>query len=241
MNAAASPPRSPLHVADHVRSCVIDDQVVLLDLRCGRYLGLDSRQWQIILAAMRADEVQAISPDETPRMPLATLETLHRRQILTSTHTPSRKPDSIPQPTASFDAHHASIECTIDARQISRFISATTLAALWLRFRSLHAITQSVRTRHLRCASHVPDRTGRLRNAIAVFDRLRPLAYTSKNQCLFDSLALTLYLAHQGIAAHWVIGVTTRPFKAHAWVQDGSEVLNDLHERVGLYTPLLVV
>jgi hypothetical protein len=35
--------------------------------------------------------------------------------------------------------------------------------------------------------------------------------------------------------------VTTRPFGAHSWVQDGTMVLNDQHEHVRGFRPILVV
>lgn len=80
-----------------------------------------------------------------------------------------------------------------------------------------------------------------LQEAVARFDGLRPLAFTAKDKCLFDSLALTIFLRREGFDARWVIGVIARPFQAHAWVQEGSAVLNDLHENVGRFAPILVV
>jgi len=67
------------------------------------------------------------------------------------------------------------------------------------------------------------------------------LLFTSRDHCLFDSLALLNFLALDGLSAHWVIGVKVQPFGAHSWLQQGSTVLNDQHDRVRRFTPILVV
>lgn len=80
-----------------------------------------------------------------------------------------------------------------------------------------------------------------LRAAALTFERLRPFAFTARDRCLRDSLALMGFLSPLGLNAHWVIGVRTRPFGAHSWVQYGDLVLNDHHEHVRAYQPILIV
>jgi hypothetical protein len=80
-----------------------------------------------------------------------------------------------------------------------------------------------------------------MRDAIATYDRLRPLVLTKHDRCVHDSLTLLGFLASEGLFPHWVIGVKTGPFGAHSWVQSGATVLNDLHENVRRYRPILVV
>ncbi|MCU7375150.1 lasso peptide biosynthesis B2 protein [Paucibacter sp. O1-1] len=77
--------------------------------------------------------------------------------------------------------------------------------------------------------------------AVAAYERLRPLLFTARAQCLLDSLALIGFLARSGFAAHWVVGVRTGPFAAHSWVQNGNTVLNDQHEYVRQFRPIHVV
>jgi hypothetical protein len=79
-----------------------------------------------------------------------------------------------------------------------------------------------------------------LRDAVAAYLRLRPLMLTAHDRCLHDSLTLLAFLGAEGWRPNWVIGVTTQPFRAHAWVQAGDLVLSDLHENVRRYTPILV-
>jgi hypothetical protein len=70
---------------------------------------------------------------------------------------------------------------------------------------------------------------------------MRPLVITSHDKCLHDSLTLLRFLAAEKLYPSWVVGVRTRPFAAHSWVQSGDLVLNDTHEYVRGFTPILVV
>jgi hypothetical protein len=69
---------------------------------------------------------------------------------------------------------------------------------------------------------------------------LRPL-YPRDYLCLFDSLALIEFLAQHGLYPTWVFGVTSDPFMAHCWVQEGDTLLNDTVAHVGQFVPLMTV
>jgi hypothetical protein len=86
-----------------------------------------------------------------------------------------------------------------------------------------------------------PDSLDALRSAVAVYERLRPLLFSARNRCLQDSLALVSFLARERLLARWVVGIKTRPFGAHSWVQCGEIVLNDQHDHVRRFRPILVV
>ncbi|WP_405053681.1 MULTISPECIES: lasso peptide biosynthesis B2 protein [unclassified Sphingobium] len=64
---------------------------------------------------------------------------------------------------------------------------------------------------------------------------------TAENKCLLRSMSLARYLAGRGIDAKLVIGVKLAPFGAHSWVQDNDRILNDRHEIVRIFTPILVI
>ncbi len=70
---------------------------------------------------------------------------------------------------------------------------------------------------------------------------MRVFLFTSKSECLFDSLTLLNFLARYGIFPDWVFGVQARPFAAHCWVQLDEIVFNDTVEHVGGYTPIMTV
>jgi hypothetical protein len=81
----------------------------------------------------------------------------------------------------------------------------------------------------------------RARKLVEAFARYRVFLFSSKDECLYDSLALLEFLARYGIYPDWVFGVQTRPFAAHCWVQHGDVVFNDMVEHVRGYTPIMVV
>lgn len=72
------------------------------------------------------------------------------------------------------------------------------------------------------------------------FRNLRPW-YPRDYLCLFDSLALLLFLLRHGIRCNWIFGVKEDPFAAHCWLQLGSIVLNEHLDRARLYTPIMMV
>jgi hypothetical protein len=73
------------------------------------------------------------------------------------------------------------------------------------------------------------------------FFRMRVFTYTAYDRCVIDSLVLAHFLLRNGVVPTLVIGVATRPFEAHCWVQSGPIVLNSSVENVENYTPILVV
>jgi hypothetical protein len=62
--------------------------------------------------------------------------------------------------------------------------------------------------------------------------------YPGRAQCLERSLALYLLLRRRGVAVRYRQGVQPFPFKAHAWIEYQGEVINDVPEHAGQFTPL---
>jgi len=76
---------------------------------------------------------------------------------------------------------------------------------------------------------------------LASFLRLRIWCYTARQRCLFDSLVLTVYLTNAHIPCIFVIGVASKPFLAHSWVQIGGSVLNDTAEHAQTFKTILSI
>src|SRR5262249_5417786 len=81
----------------------------------------------------------------------------------------------------------------------------------------------------------------KLQGLLAAFNFVRPLLYTQNDRCLLDSLTLINFLATYGFFPNLVFGINTRPFVAHAWVQDGNNCLNYPADYVRSFSPILVV
>jgi hypothetical protein len=75
----------------------------------------------------------------------------------------------------------------------------------------------------------------------AIFRRIRTFVYTAHEECLFDALVLAMFLFHCRHIPTFVIGVKTKPFLAHAWVQIGEWVIDERVEKVQMLKPILVV
>ena len=80
-----------------------------------------------------------------------------------------------------------------------------------------------------------------LPSLISSFRQLRIWFYTAHDQCLFDSLVLSVFLTLLKVNCTFVIAVVSKPFLAHAWVQVGDMVLNDTAEHAQEFHPLLGV
>ena len=233
-----------LRLATHVRACHCDGQVVLLDLRRNKYLGVGGPHLQALANAVegwpRWPELETASADPVDIDSL-TVQLLAQGLLTTQ---PAPRPISATheEATCSLNADDASPRTALDGHRIYRFLASAASASLRLRFRSLHAIAIDVAARRAQRVQHAgPASPEALVDAVGVYQTLRPLIFTAHDRCLHDSLALAHFLAGEGLFAQWIIGVRTRPFGAHAWLQRGAVVLSDQHEYVRQFQPILVV
>jgi hypothetical protein len=121
---------------------------------------------------------------------------------------------------------------------------ARAFAFVALRRRHLDLGRQSARLRQRKArASRQTAATdiGQLRALMRHFYDLRTLVYSADKHCLFDSLIVSHYLLGLHIQPTFVVGVRTRPFGGHCWVQHGDYVINDSPDRVQGYTPILSI
>jgi hypothetical protein len=218
--------------------CEPSGAVIFLDLKRDRYIGLEPEN----LAAFR----RLIDPDLPPD---AQTEALGRQLVeegllVTNANAAHGK---IPSATACPPIAAALIDLgdtshvRIRPIHVARFALACARAAYLRRCSALHAIVQRIRERRARYhgGMRTPRRT-ELRDLVARFRRLRPLAYSAPDHCVLDALTLIEFLALFGHFPNWTLGVMTQPFGAHCWVQHGEIVLSDSVTRAGVYTPIMV-
>ena len=244
MQALPEAPR--LGLASHVRACACDGQVILLDLRRSRYLGIGSEASKVLGACVDNWPLERPRLDgPTSRAPINKLvQQLLSQGLLTPMPTGlqvgSAKDGTVDEATGSLDFEDLVTSVRISAGRLSRFLRCSATASLRLRLQTLQLIAASLADRKARLDR--PSCTWEtLKESAIAFEKLRPFVFSARSKCLYDSLAMIEFLAAEGKAANWVIGVTTAPFGAHAWVQSGSIVLNDQHENVRRFRPILVV
>jgi hypothetical protein len=236
-----------LRLASHVCACESDGQVILLDLRRNKYIGVGGRQAGALADAI--DGWPACHSTRRESIAASDVDSLVQPLLSQGLVAPADRPldplfnGAIEEATASLDAEDAMDDAAVNAGRVYRMIRGAALAAMWLRLRSLLSIAQAVSARRARLESEPGSVASpeAMRTAVAAYEKLRPLVFTARDRCLHDSLALVGFLAAEGMFPCWVIGVQTQPFGAHSWVQSGGTVLNDHPDRVRRFRPILVL
>lgn len=235
-------------LAEHVYVCVNDEHVVLLDLKQDRYFALEAAATAPLSGLVPGWPVRALDaplagssdPEQAEQIAAGLLE----QGILTDEATAGKDASAVrvarpARELLSPDAHRAA---HAGAGAAWNLVAAAVSAKLALRFRAFENVVERRRARKRKVGggTRTPDME-RTRALVEAFFRLRVFVFSSRSECLFDSLTLLNFLARYGITADWVFGVQARPFAAHCWVQLDDVVFNDTVEHVSGYTPIMVV
>ncbi|WP_422011204.1 lasso peptide biosynthesis B2 protein [Roseateles sp.] len=229
-------------LADHVRACRVGDQIVMLDLKNSRYIGLGGRMLSAWFPGIDAGSMKIGNPSS-----LLASESSEQVARLVSQGLLVNAPETIHaraalgEPLYSLNAEDEPGRAGLEWRHVFSVWVSAAIAAGWLRHRSLADIADRVACSRRGTPTSGDEVTEPLREAVAAYVRARPFGLTAHDRCLHDSLTLIRFLAARRLFPQWAIGVRTHPFSAHSWVQCGSVVLNDTHENVRRYQPLLVV
>jgi hypothetical protein len=242
----AEPAVPPVYfLSVHAYCCEFDDGAILLDLRSDTYLGIDAQHLSNLRARIgnwpdsdRSDR-EAEHHDASASESL--LVDLLSRGVLTTTPT-SRQSSPAPNPTTALTV--TSSERTrsgIPLTHIAQFLIALLVVMSCLKRNRLPALLGWLRQRQFSIhRGNSVIREG-IAERLASFLRLRIWCYTAHQRCLFDSLVLTVYMTNAKISCTFVIGVASKPFLAHSWVQIGDSVLNDTAEHTQNFKTILSV
>jgi hypothetical protein len=231
-------------LAAHAYCCEFDDGAILLDLRGDTYLGIDARHlsnlrscivnWPESARRGRNAEHHDISASES------LIADLLARKILSTSARARHAGVPINVATAQTVAP-AVTRRRIPIVHIVQFAVAFLLVALLIKSGRLESLLNWLGQRQSRTRSGNATAGQDLVWRLASFLWLRTWCYTAQRHCLFDSLVLSVYLTLATVPCALVIGVTTKPFLAHAWVQIGESVLNDTAEHVQDFKCILTV
>jgi hypothetical protein len=233
------------YLNQHAHCCTFNEGAVILDIRTGKYLGIDSRylpalmanvlDWPTTTSPRSEDYLQ--NEDESAQL----ISALCRRNILTTT--PSFKSAVLlPTPRHSVSATGCSRKPKgVPTRHKLLFVIAL-LRVLSMRHKhSLEPIIDWIRVHQGTVTRRQTPDAEHITRLLWSFERIRVWFYTARQYCLLDSLVLSVFLSLARQPCSLVIAVATKPFLAHAWVQSDEAVLNDTVEHVQLFRPLLVV
>jgi Transglutaminase-like superfamily len=232
------------YLSPNMYVCVADDYVVLLDLRRDKYLALDTDISSVLRphVGLLSSQEGVCPSDGEPGLGTA-LAQLAANKLLCTAHAsrgrselphPFTRPDNAIVPRPPFREH-------VGVRHATRYVASVVRAKSALRMRSLYRIVLTERRKAivLPTGGRTFDPT-RATVLCSVYSRLRVIA-TGPAQCLFDSLALKLFLATYGVFPDWIFGVRLNPFAAHCWLQLGDTVVNDSLDSVRWFTPIMAV
>jgi hypothetical protein len=233
------------YLSQHAHCCIFNDGAVVLDLKTGKYLGIDSRylpalmahvvDWPMKSSLRHGDKLQNV--DESDKL----ISTLCSRNILTTKA--SFKPAvQLPAPRISVSATGCgTLHEGIPTWHKILFVIAILRVVFMRHKRHLEPIIAWLQLRQVKMTRrHAPDME-HITRLLWSFERMRVWFYTARQHCLFDSLVLSVFLSLARQPCYFVIAVSTKPFLAHSWVQVDDAVLNDTVEHVQLFCPLLIV
>ena len=224
-------------------------QVVLLDVRRHKYIGT-GRASSALLAqyvagwpVIGADDVVAAKPNEEGAK--ATLVKMARMGLITRDPTQAHTATS---QTSTTPAARTLVPADLEERPIVkwgfglRMLQACMTAAWDLRLCRFEQVVSRLRGRKTECSVTAAgcDRQA-LFDVVERYVYARPLFFSARNACLYDSRTLLELLYYHCIVPTWIFGVHTEPFQAHCWLQLGDLVVNDAVENVSRFTPILAV
>jgi hypothetical protein len=246
MNQSQS--KAKLFIAPFVYACHTNDGVVFLDLVRNKYVGISAADASS-LTGIVDDWAKFLGNASLCTSPLpnhdSVAQDLIANGLLTAEHDPSR---CFPSMQISVTGDLVSIgeelisPARIHVHHVRNFISACVIAKFALRLEKLQSIALWLRGRR---SKHKPETHKfnliQATELVCVFRRLRPFVFTAGGQCLFHALALTIFLSNYRLYPSWVMGVRTKPWGAHSWVQHDNYVLDTTPEKVFDYTPILAI
>ena len=234
-------------LAQHVFVCVDGEHLVLLDLKEDRYWALEASKTRGLVTLVGGWPVDgagsAVSEDAPSPETDAVIEVLQGRGMLEDAAPPGK--DATPV-RAQSPVSELLIESETapgpPVRSWLTFVTASTFAKFAVRIWPFERVIHRVRDRKALRARRAPafDQL-HVRKLVEAFMGYRVFLFSSRDECLYDSLALLEFLARESVYPDWVFGVRTRPFAAHCWVQQGGIVFNDTVEHVTGFTPIMVV
>jgi hypothetical protein len=228
-------------LAKHAFVCAVGTDVIVLDLKRDKYFAFERDFWEPIVRCIGGWPEEAVPCDDTAPDSTA-LAQLMANGLLTDNGQEGKDatPAAVAMASSSLIEDFQIQPPAVRAGHVCVFVGAIVAALLRLRFQPIERVIAGVLDRRSTRSVQASD-IATLRDLTEIFRRLRPLLFSSRDHCLFESLALLNFLSHYGIQPTWVFGVTAAPFSAHCWLQAGQVACNDPLDQIRRYTPIMVV
>lgn len=129
----------------------------------------------------------------------------------------------------------------VTARHVQRFLFAHSGARRMLHSWPLTRIAERIRCRKENARINPTIDSGTALELNYLYRTIRPFVFSSRAECLLDSLSLVEFLASFELYPAWVFGVRTWPFRAHCWVQSSEAIFNDVPDHAKSYATILSI
>jgi len=223
----------------------LDDGAIILELATGTYIGIHAESVPDLRIVIRNwPNSQAIDRGVTRTRSTASeklIADLLSRGILTTSPTPERSLTTT-SPLRTLTITASAARRLAPVMYIPQFAMALLAVTARHQDKRLARLLDWLHQRQSAVRRHGNSVTyAKVMRLLASFFRLRIWFYTADRRCLFDSLVLANFLSRRKVPCTFVIGVSTKPFLAHSWVQIDAVVLNDTAEHVQTFTPILAI
>jgi Transglutaminase-like superfamily len=237
-----------LYLNEQVYCCESEDGAIFLDLRMGCYLSVAASDLPCLKAhvanwpnSMPSDSCSA-SQQLAQHLDAASSGIVHelRKRGLLTEHATPVKPSIDIRPLKSVALTGRQMHERMPAFRFAIPFLITFIQVRWrLKSGNLERLVHNLKTKHPYGLG--PSRAARVERLLSAYSRLQVWVFTAQDHCLLDSLVLSQFLRRLQMPCTFVIGVTTKPFLAHAWVQVGDTVLNDSAEHAQQFEPILAI
>jgi hypothetical protein len=233
------------YLPPHVYACRTDEGVVFLDAKRDRYFGLGGagvaalpgfiKNWAGQDPCTQSVSETSISHIEVQRV----AGNLIQRGLLCRCSDEGNLTQHTSAPPLAVDLPQSVVEAHQALRLIDfLYFTVACLQALWLLKRlPLEVIAARITAARRR---QKPLNVAHVFAQVQTFRSLRRMFFSEKGRCLLNALALVLFLRRYGHFPLFVIGVKTRPFAAHSWVQHEQILLEGDPASVCHFVPILV-
>jgi hypothetical protein len=234
-------------LAPDVHACKIEDSAVFLDLRSNSYIAVSPESLPEL--DDRVEGFASLGPTPSASKVHGTrnasiIDSLLDRQILTQSRSvgrAARRPE-ICATHALAPGRHRQTPRLLDGSHVAHFISSFSHVFRNLNGKRLAQVIGHIHVLRERYPSPGnPLDVDSVLELLEIFRRLRTFVYTAQDACLLDALVLTMFLHRYRLAPTFAIGIRTKPFVAHAWVQIGDCAIDDRLEGLQTFTPLLAI
>lgn len=222
--------------------CVSGGQLVILDLRSGKYLGLPPREAVELGAWVEGWPLGSMHNESLGGELPTALRRLTDHGLLTTDPSKGKSAEPVSKRLldTSYMEDYSTVSVRIRVHHLVRMAWAVLVAACAKRYMRIDRIVGRAYRRKQRAVSKPAD-ADREAELLRIFHSLRPLFYSPHNRCMFHCMALAEFLAGYGVYPDWVFGVRVAPFQAHCWLERDGTSLTDAPLNLDRMTPIMIV